>query len=185
MYIMQGSGRNKSKKSPLLYLYIWIVILAASSCTDENRNPVEPASLPPVSSHESVLMVRAAGGIREYSLNQLEQLGLKRLSTSTFWPSDDGIYEGILLSDLLKNCDLDDVESLRLTAYDGYTLAMPRSLWEDWPVLLATRRDGETMELKEKGPTRIIFPRDMDKSLKSETARSFWIWSLKTIEEEK
>jgi hypothetical protein len=155
------------------------------SCSRESQNPFQDASLPPLSSHDTVLELVSDNGTKSYTINELEALGLKRLETGTFWPADDGIYEGILLADLLKDRGLYEAEELLLTAYDGYMLILPREKWTRWHAFLATRRDGQPIELKSKGPTRIIFPMEMDKALQSNTERSFWIWSLKRIEEKR
>ncbi len=165
---------------------IWtVLLLLLFSCSQKRENPIQHASLPPVDSDQTILELHTEKGIKSYSLNRLEGLGLKRLSTSTFWSADDGSYEGILLADLLKDAGLYDAEELLMTAFDGYTLIMPREKWTQWPAFLATRRDGSPLELKEKGPTRILFPRDMDNKLKSDLERTYWIWSLKTIEEKR
>lgn len=139
------------------------------------------AQLEPVKSDVPVLTVKSSKGVKEYTLAQIESIGLKRLRTSTFWPEDDGVYEGILLSGLLVDIGMEKCTSLKITALDDYQVGIPCTDFAAWPVLLATRREGKTMSIREKGPTRIIYPKDIGGDIALSDMRSRWIWAIKTI----
>lgn len=119
---------------------------------------------------------------RTLSLAELEALGLKRLRTTTFWPGDDGVYEGVLLRDALQAAGMGDVAAIRVIALDGFSQVLPRADWMRWPVLLATRRDGQAMTVRNKGPLRIIYPRDMSPALQDPSYRLRWVWLIRSIE---
>jgi len=119
------------------------------------------------------------------SLAEIEAIGLFRVSTTTFWPKDDGVYEGVLLSSLLKHVGLADVKELTIWAVDGFSQNIPREDWIMWPILLATRRDGKAMTRRQKGPTRIIYPRDLAPILKDDRYHLRWVWMINEIEKTK
>lgn len=129
-----------------------------------------------------VLTLAGPKGTRSLSVDDLERLPLYRVRTSTFWPDDDGTYEGPLLRDVVALVGLDQASHLRVRAVDGFSQRLPREDWTRWPVLLATRRDSRPMGTREKGPLRVIYPRDMDPQLHDATYRLRWVWLVNRIE---
>lgn len=142
---------------------------------------LEDVTLPEVKSQKIVLTVKTPDGDKQYTVKMLESIGLKRLKTSTFWAEDDGVYEGILLVDLLKHAKIEKSVSIKIVAIDEYMTEIPREDWETWPVLLATRRNGKALKVRTKGPTRIIYPKDIGGPISKNEMRSRWIWTIKTI----
>ena len=116
------------------------------------------------------------------SLQQLEALGVQRVSTHTFWPDDDGSYEGVLLADVLRAAGLEHAPFVRVAALDGFSQKIPRVDWEKWPVLLATRKAGAAISTRNKGPLRIIYPRDMSDELSNGIYRLRWVWLVTRID---
>lgn len=141
-----------------------------------------PVSLPALPTGPVVLSVSGAGGERHYSLAELEALGLWEVATSTFWPGDEGVYQGALLSAVLADAGYAAAKALRVTALDGFSQELPRADWTDWPLLLATRRDARPIGRRDKGPLRLIYPRDMDGALHDTLYRLRWVWLVRRIE---
>ena len=142
---------------------------------------VADVQLEPVKSNTPVLTIESTKGSEVYSLPRIESIGLKQLRTSTFWPEDDGVYEGVLLLDLLLDSGMQKCNSIEVSALDDYHVKIPCEDIQKWPVLLATRRDGKPMSIRQKGPTRIIYPKDLGGAVASSDMRSRWIWAIKTI----
>ncbi|HXH02674.1 MAG TPA: molybdopterin-dependent oxidoreductase [Candidatus Competibacteraceae bacterium] len=142
----------------------------------------QPVSLPPLESTAVVLTVSTDHGSKRYSLPQIEALGLYRVTTSTFWPEDNGTYEGVLLAALLADAGLADGPAVRIAALDDFSQIIPREDWQRWPLLLATRRDGQPMSIRNKGPLRLIYPRDADSRLSDPAYRLRWVWMVNAIE---
>jgi len=138
--------------------------------------------LEPVSSRASIELLGTDGTTRTAAFGDIEALGLHRVTTSTFWPADDGTYEGVLLSELLAAFGLEDARAIRISAADGFSQIMPREDWARWPVMLATRKNGKLMSRRNKGPFRIIYPRDSDPTLEDLSYRLRWVWLVKRIE---
>lgn len=153
---------------------------AASARPQSITQPL--AVLRPADAGRAVLTVTGPGGTQVLTLGQLEQLPMYRVQTSTFWPDDDGVYEGPLLSEVLSRHGLDKHAAVRARAADGFSQRLPREDWERWPVMLATRRDGQLMGPRDKGPLRLIYPRDMDKVLQEPLYRLRWVWLLTHVD---
>ena len=129
-----------------------------------------------------LLTLHGASGKVQLSLAELESLGMHEVRTTTFWPEDDGSYAGPLLRDVLQRAGLDKADEIRVRAKDGFSQVIPRQDWERWPVLLATRHDGQLMRPRNKGPLRIIYPRDMSPELADSVYRLRWVWLVDSIE---
>ncbi len=146
-------------------------------------NQPQAITLPPSTSEKVVLSIHGEDGkVHDFTIAQIEALGTYRLTTKTFWPSDDGTYEGVLLSDLLKKVGMHGQKKLLIKAIDDYAVTIPREDWTRWPVLLATRRDGKLLSLRNKGPTRLIFPMALDEKLAVRSMGSHWAWMIKSFE---
>lgn len=142
----------------------------------------QAVSLSALPAGKAVLTVKGTNGVRQFSIAELENLGTYRLSTKTFWPADDGIYEGVLLSTILKQAGIENSAAIRVRARDGFSQIIPHQDWEKWPILLATRRSGNAIPTRDKGPLRIIYPRDMAPELADSLYRLRWVWLVDLIE---
>lgn len=163
------------------------VLLAAALLLPSAGFPAQPGEPRPVTlaavpAKAPLLTVGKGKEAKRFSIADLEALGTWRVTTATFWPDDDGTYEGPLLRDVLKSAGIEDAGSLRVRARDGFSQILPRTDWEKWPVILATRRDGKPMSPRDKGPLRIIYPRDMAPELADTIYRLRWVWLVESIE---
>ena len=141
------------------------------------------APLPPLQNTDrQVLVIEGPQGLRRYTLAQLEALGVHEVTTSTFWPDDNGTYQGPLLADVLRDAGLAGAPLVRVVALDGFSQRIPHEDWSRWPMVLATRRNGQAMGTRSKGPLRIVYPRDMDPSLEQGIYRLRWVWMVSRID---
>jgi hypothetical protein len=162
---------------------LFVAVLAGFSCLTLAASVTPQAvNLRVLPAGKSVLSISSGSGLRKFNLSELETLGLHEVATHTFWPSDDGVYQGPMLADVLKLAGLSAQPFIRVTALDGFSQVIPREDWIHWPLLLATRRDGKPISTRNKGPLRIIYPRDMDKALENSIYRLRWVWMIESIE---
>lgn len=169
--------------TPAFFTHLLAVTLAACPglAVAASATP-QPVNLPGLAAAKAVLGVTTPAGERRFSLADLEAAGLKEVSTTTFWPADDGVYQGPLLADVLKLAGIGHVAAIRVIALDGFSQVIPRADWDRWPLLLATRCDGKPISTRNKGPLRIIYPRDMDPALADTLYRLRWVWLVRAIE---
>lgn len=132
---------------------------------------------------QPILAVAGPQGRFAFTRTELEALGSYRVRSASFWPSDEGVYEGPLLAKVLASAGLDAVARIRLLGSDGFETTIPREDWTRWKIILATRRDGAVLEPASKGPVRIIYPRDSDRTLRDPVYRLRWIWMIELIDE--
>jgi hypothetical protein len=66
-------------------------------------------------------------------------------------------------------------------ALNDYYALVPASDARNWPVIIATRRDGAPMSVRAKGPLWLIYPMDTDPSLRNEAIYARSVWQLSRI----
>jgi hypothetical protein len=163
--------------------FVLFVVLTSSLAGAHGETPGTPKAIavPQGAATAPVLTLQGESGSRSLSVAELERLGMHEVRTKTFWPEDDGLYAGPLLRDVLQQVGLDKADEIRVRARDGFSQVIPRQDWERWPILLATRRDGQLMKPRHKGPLRIIYPRDMSPELAESIYRLRWVWLVEHI----
>lgn len=170
------------KSSFCLLVGVLSVALGASSPARAEGAAPTRVELQASQDQRTVLTVAGPAGTRSFSLAELETIGLHRVTTSTFWAGEEGSFEGPLLADVLGHAGLKDAPAIKISALDGFSQLMPREDWLRWPIVLATRHRGEPMSVRNKGPLRIVYPRDMDPLLQESTFRLRWVWLVTRIE---
>ena len=105
----------------------------------------------------------------------LEDLGLVGFETTTPWYTGPVRFDGIRMTRLMDAVGATG-SSVRAVALNDYTTEIPVSDFEKYGVLLAIKRDGQYMPIRDKGPLFIVYPFDSMAELKSQQyySRSAW-----------
>ena len=105
--------------------------------------------------------VKNSGDALQLDMPTLEKFGVVEYATNDPWLREKVTYQGILMSEFLKMIQADPgAEAVHLVALDNYEVDLAVQEINKWPVLLATRANGQYISVSENGPTRIIFPFD-------------------------
>lgn len=135
-----------------------------------------------------VLTVRGRIGVThdhgavQFDLPTLEQIGVIRFTTPTAWTDTPATFEGILVSrlfDLLQVAK--EATAAQMIAINDYQIVIPLAEFHKWPVMMAFKRDGKYMSIREKGPLWIVYPRHAFPELNTPKQYDNWIWQLKDI----
>lgn len=110
-----------------------------------------------------------------FDRTMLEGLGMTGFETSTPWYNAPVRFDGVLMSHLL---DAVGAYGDRLTAYalNDYQTDIPVEDVRRFGAILALKRDGQYMPIRDKGPLFIVYPYDSDPELKNQRyyTRSAW-----------
>jgi len=121
------------------------------------------------------------GRAQDYALADMDAYPQIVFETATIWT--DGIvqFSGVPLAELLDESGIDG-GTLRLTALNAYSIDFPvAEIGEEFPIV-ATRLNGETMPVRDKGPFWLVYPYDSDPAFQTETIYARSIWQLHSIE---
>jgi hypothetical protein len=105
----------------------------------------------------------------------LEGLGLASFATVTPWYDGPVTFEGVPMAKLLQRLGAQG-ETVRAIALNDYSTEIPIADFAQHGVLLALKRDGNYLTVRDKGPLFIVYPYDSDPALKSPRyyGRSAW-----------
>ena len=120
------------------------------------------------------------GAARDFSIGQLESLGMATIETSTPWHDGKVKFEGVPLRRLLEHVGASG-KSAAVLALNNYRTEIPLSDFTHYPVILAVKKDGAYMPVSDKGPLFIIYPFDSSRELKSELFYSRSAWQVRRI----
>lgn len=145
------------------------------------REPVDNPILTVSGNISNTNAVTADGAsVARFDLPMLEELGLTTINTTTNWTEGVVSFEGVLFSDLLDAVGASGT-TVHAVAINDYAVDLEIAELRQYPVLLAFRRDGELMRVRDKGPIWVVYPRDDYPELMDEANNIKWIWQLDRI----
>jgi hypothetical protein len=120
------------------------------------------------------------GDAADFDLAMLEALAGRTTTTATPWYDAAKTFSGPLGSALLEAVGANGT-TLKVLALNDYASEIPVSDFTQYPVILATKLDGEAMSIRDKGPIFVIYPFDEMPDLNNETYYGRSAWQVKSI----
>ncbi|SOC04845.1 hypothetical protein SAMN05877809_103320 [Rhodobacter sp. JA431] len=111
----------------------------------------------------------------------LAEMPRNSFSTSTIWTSGVIEFEGVDLLTLMNRLGVTDGR-LRIRAINDYIAEIPVDELRPGSPLLADRRDGQPMSIREKGPLWLVYPYDSMPEYRNEVAYARSVWQVDRIE---
>lgn len=143
---------------------------------------VESVDLEPLRHVAATLtVVDTAGNETVYTPADIEALGTYRMVTTTPWRTDQTVFEGGLLQDILKKHGLDGVEAIRVVAENEFESILENAVWEAAPILLATRVEGRPHSRRARGPIQFVVSMD-DYEASTAIEERHLVWMAARIE---
>jgi hypothetical protein len=156
------------------------IVLLASLVRAEDASLAKPTA-------EPILIVsgeiaRTNGhGVARFDREMLEAIGTTTIRTRTPWHDYVAEFEGVSMQALMEYVGAHGTE-VTATALNDYQSTIPMSDFERFEVVLAMKRDGKEMPIRDKGPLFIVYPYDSAAELQSEQYYSRSVWQLKELE---
>lgn len=138
------------------------------------------ANLAATQDGHSLTVVNLDGEEHVLHLDDLDAMEQVEFSTSTIWTNGKVVFSGVSVMRLLEAVGAEG-NTLRMSALNDYAVEMPVADLEENAPIVATRMNGETMSVRDKGPYWIIYPFDRDPELRTEANYARSVWQLKTL----
>lgn len=115
------------------------------------------------------------GETAQFDRTMLEDLGMVAIRTTTPWHNGVINFEGVRLDKLMSHVGAKG-RTVVAIALNDYTTEIPIGDFAKYGTILAIKKDGEYMPVRDKGPLFIIYPFDSRSELKSQIyyGRSAW-----------
>jgi hypothetical protein len=110
----------------------------------------------------------------------LEALGVQSFITKTPWYKSPTRFEGVLVRTLLHAVGASG-GWIAAVALNDYMTEIPVVDFKRYDVLLALKRDGAYMPVRDKGPLFIVYPFDSSAELQAQKFYSRSAWQLAEI----
>lgn len=154
--------------------FIYLTLLIASVSTAAAGSISRPEGKP-------ILIVSGKiqntniGSTAEFDRSMLEGIGLETIETTSPWYDDRVRFEGVPLDKLMELVGATGTK-VTAVALNDYVTTIPLDDFKKFKVVLALKRNGEYMPVRDKGPLFIVYPYDSDPKLQSQTyyTRSAW-----------
>lgn len=119
-------------------------------------------------------------GKAEFDREMLYSLGLTKVETSTSWTDGTQVFEGVLARAVLGRVGASGTTAVA-TALNDFIAPVPIAEMEKYDVLLATIMNGKQMEVSDKGPIWIVYPRNDNPELQDTKFNDRWVWQLREL----
>ena len=114
------------------------------------------------------------------SLEELDALAQTEFSTTTIWTDGVDTFSGVSLKTLLSHLNATG-KTIEMIALNDYAVSMPMAELDGDAPIIATRMNGQSMSVRDKGPYWVIYPYDSDPSYRTETVYARSIWQLNRL----
>ena len=116
-------------------------------------------------------------------LTEVDFLALKQFTVFTENEFVDGLVEfkGPLARDVVALLNDAEIETLKLTAVNDYTVELPMSELLDYDVIFAVSQDGVAFSTRDKGPIWVIYPMTDNIELQDRVYNDRLIWQLVSV----
>ncbi|MDI3324096.1 hypothetical protein QKW35_06875 [Pontibacterium granulatum] len=128
-----------------------------------------------------ILSVIDEGGTKAYSLKELDGFKQHVIETSTPW-TERHAFSGPLLKDVLLKSGPYKGHTVKAYALNDYVVEINQDLLDNYPIILATRKDGNAMRIRDKGPIWLMLPLDQYPELDTRRMHGQMIWQLNKLE---
>lgn len=130
---------------------------------------------------EGAIKVSNQDGVAAFDLVQLESVVPQGvIEEANPWEDGTPRFTGPVLSELLHLIGAEG-SVLEMVALNDYRVEVPLSDAASAPIILATRRNGEAMSVRDRGPIWLIYPAETANTLGQDVMESRMIWQLERI----
>lgn len=171
------------KESPVIKTLIVALGCAFAAFAPANAETLETPKGTPILVISGNIQSTNVDGTAQFDRAMLEALGTVAMDTSTPWYDGVSKFEGVSLDALMKAVGAQGKTATAI-ALNDYVTVIPIEDFAKFGVVLALKREGEYMSVRDKGPLFIIYPFDANPDLQNEVyyGRSAWQLAKLVIE---
>lgn len=118
-----------------------------------------------------------------FDMDMLDAMPQQEIVAVTPWTEGETVFTGVSLRHLLETVGVRDGNAtISAVALNDYKVEIPASDAFEHGVIIASRMNGETMSVREKGPLWVIYPISDKPEIDTQKTYSKMIWQLKRLD---
>lgn len=160
---------------------LFCAMLLATGVGAATAAPLESPRSEPILAISGSISNTNDGEVARFDRAMLEAIGTVKIRTMTPWYEDAVEFEGVPMKALMERVGAQGTE-VTATALNDYRSTIPMQDFTDFNVILATKRDGEELPIRDKGPLFIVYPYDSDPKLANDKYYSRSVWQVKELD---
>lgn len=121
-----------------------------------------------------------SGDKAEFDLDMLQALGTHTLSITTSWTDGIQNFSGATMRDLMETVGAKG-KTVEAVALNDYTYTIEIEDFSLYPVILATKLNGNILKVRDKGPLWIIYPLDRFTDIEKNSIERRMVWQLRHL----
>ena len=153
--------------------------LGLASIQPASAQAAAPAAAP-APSPALLTFAREGAQPRVFTRDDLKAMPRHAIVTRTPWHDTRARFEGVKMSDLFRALGIES-GAVIVSGLDGYAAAFPVAEAARFEVILADRKDGKPLTVREKGPLFIIYNYDAAKSRIGDQQMSRSVWQVSSM----
>jgi hypothetical protein len=161
----------------------FLLLLSGVSPALAQGPPLEAPKKAPILEIAGKIQVKNKERTAVFDRDMLEAMGLETIVTSTPWDNGKVRFEGVPMTKLLDRVKAEG-KTIRAVALNDYVSLVPVEDFAKHGVILALKRDGQYMPVRDKGPLFIVYPFDSNPELQAQMYYARAVWQVKRIEVE-
>jgi hypothetical protein len=118
---------------------------------------------------------------RTLDIAEVEALPQVEFTTENPWMTGAHRFSGPSIGTLAALGGVPVTEAL-FTALNDYEMSVPKEDWDELGAILAVRRNGELMPIKDKGPYWVMYPISSNPKLDTQFYHGRMVWQVKYID---
>lgn len=165
------------------FLFSGVVIALAGSLTvsASGAASLEPPKGKPILTISGEIAQTNSSEGAQFDRSMLEALGMVTVETETPWYKGAMKFEGVPFEKLMAEVGAKGTHVVT-HALDGYSIEIPMEDFAKFHPILALKRNGEYMPVRDKGPLFVIYPYDSNPELKDEKYYHRSAWQVEKME---
>ena len=156
-------------------------VLAMSAADFAGAGSLSQPTDKPILAVSGKIAVTNKDGAAVFDRAMLEAIGTTSFVTNTPWYKEPVKFEGVSLDKLMTAVGASG-ERIVAVGLNDYSAELPMEDTKKYNVILALKRDGEYMPVRDKGPLFIVYPFDSNPDLKNQKFYSRSVWQVARIE---
>lgn len=121
------------------------------------------------------------GQKHELSREQLLSLPQSEITTVLPWSEGESVYSGVTLQAVVEAVNLSVSSLVTFVALNDYKVTVPKEDFYDYQPIIAIKRDGKFMSVRDKGPYWLIYPLSSNPDINSTDFHAKSIWQIRDI----
>ncbi|MDC0611824.1 oxidoreductase [Vibrio sp.] len=117
----------------------------------------------------------------QYTLDDLTQMSDTEFKTETPWTAGKTDFSGVSLKKLAQQHNISS-GTFKVIALNNYWSEIPYSDIDNYDPIIAIKKNGKFMPIRDKGPLWIVYPLSQKGEVNNELLHSRMVWQTSKIE---